>query len=86
VCKTVISRGGATAKNYTMSALNNHLLYKHPDEHKSFAADKKASLAAKSDKSVPTTGPAQPTLAEFAAKKRKWAIDSPEAGKIHQAI
>ena len=34
LCTTLISCGGASAKNYMTSTMNNHLHYKHPDEHK----------------------------------------------------
>lgn len=87
LCKTLISRGGASAKNYTTSALNNHLQYKHPDEHKAMKlvlnAKKSVSAAVPPDDNVE---PKQPTLAEFAAKRKPWAIDSAEATRVHQAI
>jgi len=61
--------GGAWAKNYTTSTMNNHLQYKHPDEHKT------AKLATNMTKleSVPPdadVGWTQPTLAEFTAKRK----------------
>jgi len=85
LCKTLISRGGASAKNYTTSALNNHLQYKHPDEHKAVKLNVKKPLpaAVASDDDVEQK---QPTLAEFTAKRKTWAIDSAEATRVHQAI
>ena len=48
--QTVILRGGASAKNYTVSTMNNHLQYKHPDEHK---AVKLATNVKKSEAVLP---------------------------------
>jgi len=81
----LISRGGASAKNYTTSALNNHLQYKHPDEHKAvkLAVNVKKSLSAAvpSDDNVEQK---QPTLAEFTAKRKTRAIDSAEATRVSE--
>jgi len=65
--------------------MNNHLQYKHPDEHKSV----KLATNAKKLEIVPPdadAGQRQPTLAEFAAKRKTWAIDSAEATRVHEAI
>lgn len=84
LCKSLISRGGVSAKNYTTSAMNNHLQYKHPDEYKAMKLTASAKL-----ESVPRdtdTARTQPTLAEFAAKRKTWTIDSVEATRVHEAI
>jgi len=31
ICKTMLSLGGTSAKNFTMPGLKNHLRFKHPD-------------------------------------------------------
>ena len=91
LCKSVISRGGSSARNYTTSAMNNHLSYKHPDEFKDMNALKvKISTSKSNDSQVSEsycgTATSQPTLAEFATRKRQWPIDSCEARRIHEAI
>ena len=85
ICKTIISRGGSNTKSYSTSTLNNHLKNKHPDEYESITADKHAAADNKPGTSS-TPKRLQPTLAQFSAHKRKWAIDSEEARKVHEAI
>ena len=85
LCKTVISRGGSSAKNYSTSAMNNHLRNKHADKYEVMTADKRAKADVKADTSSPAQH-IQPTLSAFAAKTRKWAIDSLEARRVHEAI
>ena len=43
LCKTVISRGGVTSKTFTTSPLNNHLSYKHQEEHKQIVSQRSAT-------------------------------------------
>ena len=85
LCKTVISRGSGGAKSFTTTPLNNHIAYKHPEEHKEIAK-KKAAAASTSAPGIQQTGWSQQKLADVISKKKPWSIDSTDARKVHQAI
>ena len=87
ICKTLLSCGGTSAKNFPTSALNNHLKFKHPDEYAVVKADRKTSQESAKASGV-TTSPThvQTMLTAVTAKTRKWAIDSAKVRKVHDAV
>jgi len=79
LCSTVISRGSASAKTYTTTALNNHLPYKQPQEFKEVVNSRTTGAASKC--SAANVQQSQPTLAEVVAKRK-----SVQAWSVHFAI
>jgi hypothetical protein len=89
LCDTIISRGGKTAKTFTIINTKNHLKMFHPQEmaKESEATDKsKRTHTESSGISSSTTEPpskAQPTTEAVLTKKKLWDINDHRAKKIH---
>jgi len=72
ICKSTISHGGMSAKNYTTSAMNNHLSYKHRNDFKAITSLRAKVIESKENQaevSLPGALKGQSSLAEFVARK-----------------
>lgn len=92
LCQAIISRGGKSAKTFTMTNTLNHLRKVHPEEAK--VADKKRKHNECSGTDIPGTSgskyepPAkhQTTIESILAKKKIWDINDHRSQEIHYLI